>query len=252
MRTVEIVPLTKLFTILLFIPMVSLANENIIRMVHGVQLDLCKHAEGCRASDIEHCEAETRGAFALCDTFLTQTPVSVPEFSTCMNAELTRRLGKKTVTKFMLVPECALSPTPSTASTPQLPRAAELPQYFTTVGLDIKSLALAHSAQEACSRSAVRQVEIVKNKNPNIHIDIRLTDPVKTQSINGTPEVGYSHLLKTSTYIYGKCTGKHITTFIHNDRQLGYTQGQQIVADYEPALYVVVDCKSMPKPAVCD
>jgi len=240
-------------SIILLTPILAIANENIVRMVHGTQLDLCKRNEGCQDAEIRRCEAESRGAFAYCDKYLTQSRISVSEFSDCMTYELTRRLGKKTVTNFMFFPQCE-SPSPATVPPAvQLPRAAELPRYFTATGLDIlNTLTLANSAQEGCATGAVRDAEFVKKSNPNVSVDIRLGNPVKTQSINGTPEVAYTHLLKKPTYIYGKCTGTQITTFLKNDPRAGYRKGEKIVANYEPTLYVVADCKSFPPPTVCD
>jgi len=237
---------------ILLIPVPVFANENITRMVHGVHMDLCTRVEGCVQSVIEHCRGEMRNAFKACDNYLQDEKPNVPLFETCVGDEMNRRLGKNNMMQMMHYPACKAETDPGAVSRAQMPRAVERPRYFTPIGLDMNSLYLAESAIEACQRGATRQIELAQKNNANIRIDINLAQPVKTQSITGDGESGYNHLLQKPTYEYGKCTGKHITNFIRDDNGLGYKRGQKIVADYEPVLYVVIDCTSIPRPSICD
>lgn len=239
-------------TAFLLVSTLAVGNENIIRMIHGVQLDMCKHTQGCKPSDISHCENEMKGAFTVCDRFLKEDKPRVNMFSDCVTSEMTRRIGQAKVMNFMLAELCPVPEIAKTIPQPGMPRAAEQPQYFIAIGLDYKTLALSASPQEACARGAAKQKEVVEKDNSSVSIDINLGPTQKTRSITGTGEDAYKYLFGKTTFLYGKCTGKHISTFIKNDHVTGFKKGEKLVANYEPDIYVVVDCKSNPKPAVCD
>ena len=227
---------------------VSAANENLLKIVHGTQMDQCKHVQSCDPGKIRHCEQVTKAAFESCDQYIANDKADTDLWSSCVADYLNGQLGDDVMLQFMLSPAC--TNTGNQTTPPASDSVKNTPQYFIINSADITSPQLMPSPIAACRSGAEQQMLQSKKDRPEVSFLIEISGARKGYMIAGDGEEMYNHLFNRTTYMYGECVGRAETKFLKD--YMGYKAGEKISSSFSATIYVVVDCSEKSKNAICD
>lgn len=233
-----------------FLSQVS-ATPKSLELLHSIELNQCLRIEGCDKTKIMQCRALLQNqGFPLCDAEFHKNPKSADSWAACIAKFKTRNMTGREFGYMIHGSTCKEPAKITGAHAKGLPQAAALPQYFTATGLDINNPGLYPSPVTACGAGARKTEEYANKINKDLRLEIKVAGHKQTNGVGGEGEIGYSLMLKKPVHRFGKCYGKKIATYIKNKGR--FKKGDQVKNDYGDVLYVVIDCKSIPKPGICD